>query len=60
MAKESRDREKPERLVLKIAESTDDPLDRSEYEYIIRDLKRVAILALIMFALLFTLAVTMR
>ena len=60
MAKEPSDREKPERLVLKIAENTDEPLDRSEYEYILRDLKRVALLALVMFALLFVLAITMR
>jgi hypothetical protein len=60
LAKEPRDREKSERLVLKIAKNTDEPLDRSEYEYIIRDLKRVAILALFMFALLFVLAVIMR
>ena len=60
MAKKPRDREKSERLVLKIAETTDGPTELSGYEYIIRDLKRVAILALVMFALLFVLAVIMR
>jgi len=60
MAKKTRDSEKQERLVLKIAETTDGPIERTGYEYIVRDLKRVAILALVMFALLFVLAVIMR
>ena len=60
MARSPRDRETPERLVLKIADSADEPVDRSEYEYIISDLKRVAILAMVMFALLFVLAFLMR
>ena len=60
MAKDPREREQPKRLVLKIPETSDEPIDRSEYDCIIRDLKRVAILALVMFALLFVLAAFMR
>ena len=60
MAKKPRDRETPERLVLKIADTADEPVDRSEYKDVISDLKRVAILAFVMFALLFVLSFLMR
>ena len=60
MAKAQSEGESGERLVLRIQEPSSEPFDRTEYEYIISDLKRVAILALVMFALLFVLAFVMR
>jgi hypothetical protein len=52
--------ERGERRVLRIDAATEDELDLGEYAYVVRDLRRVALLAGLVFALLIALSFLLR
>ncbi len=60
MAKDPTPIERDEKLVLRIDPADQRGLDLSEYGYVVRDLRRVALLAGLMFALLIGLSFLLR
>jgi hypothetical protein len=60
MAKEPNSSDQDKRLVLRIEPPGEPGMDLSEYGYVVRDLRRVALLAGLMFALLTGLSFLLR